>query len=97
MAEQFLTEQHAWTLAQNAQADSDSSDDLNSWVMLGQDGSIVPIPNERILHTSRSRVALDLSRPQQLQAAAEPFAVRSDSGTAYITNKRVSKLIMARF
>ncbi|KAK1767673.1 hypothetical protein QBC33DRAFT_577931 [Phialemonium atrogriseum] len=90
MADQFLAEQHAWTLAQNAQVQSDdSSDEENSWVMLGQDGNILPIPNERILHTSRSRVGLDLSTPRELQAAAEPFSIRSDNGIAYVTSKRV--------
>lgn len=91
MADQFLAEQHAWTLAQNAQVDSDdSSDEENSWVMLSQEGNIVPIPNERILHTSRSRVALELSTPRELQSAAEPFSIRSDNGIAYVTSKRVS-------
>jgi hypothetical protein len=88
MADQFLAEQHAWTLVQNSQVDSDSSDEANSWVMLGQDGNIVPIPNERILHTSRARVSLDLSKPRELPGA-EPFSLRSDSGIAYITSKRV--------
>ncbi|KAL1854081.1 hypothetical protein VTK73DRAFT_8803 [Phialemonium thermophilum] len=88
MTDQFLAEQHAWTLAQNAQADSDSSDEVNSWVMLGHDGSIVPIPNERILHTSRPRVALELSVPRGLQSD-EPFSLRCDSGVAYVTSRRV--------
>ncbi|OIW24874.1 hypothetical protein CONLIGDRAFT_73500 [Coniochaeta ligniaria NRRL 30616] len=92
MADQFLAEQHAWTLRQaQAQAEdteSDSSDEADSWVMLGQDGNIVPLQNERILHTSRPRVGLEMSVPRELQNA-EPFSIRSDSGTAYITNRRV--------
>jgi hypothetical protein len=57
--------------------------------MLSQDGNIVPLQNERILHTSRPRVGLDISVPRELPNA-EPFSVKSDSGTAYITNRRVS-------
>ncbi|KAH8904384.1 hypothetical protein BR93DRAFT_143216 [Coniochaeta sp. PMI_546] len=92
MADQFLAEQHAWTLRQaQAQAEdteSDLSDEADSWVMLGQDGNIVPLQNERILHTSRPRVGLDISVPRELPNA-EPFSIRSDSGTAYITSRRV--------
>ncbi|KAB5566574.1 hypothetical protein GE09DRAFT_1218829 [Coniochaeta sp. 2T2.1] len=92
MADQFLAEAHAWTLRQaQAQAEdteSDSSDEADSWVMLGQDGNIVPLQNERILHTSRPRVGLDVSVPRELPNA-EPFSIKSDSGIAYITNRRV--------
>lgn len=91
MADQFLAEQHAWTLrqAQEEEEDSDSTDEETSWVMLGQDGNIVPLQNERILHRTRSGVALELSTPREL-TNAEPFSVKSDSGKAYITNRRVS-------
>lgn len=98
MADQFLAEQHAWTLrqaqAQAEETESDSSDEADSWVMLSQDGNIVPLQNERILHTSRPRVGLDISAPRELRNA-EPFSVRSDSGTAYITNRRVSRSLPA--
>ncbi|KAK3333783.1 hypothetical protein B0T19DRAFT_355599 [Cercophora scortea] len=83
MADQFLAEQHTWTLARNAQ-----TNDKESWVMLTRDGEIVPIPGEKILLTSRTRVGLELSTPKELQVA-EPFHVKSDSGLAYITNERV--------
>jgi len=93
MADQFLAEQHAWTLRQvQAQAEdteSDSSDEADSWVMLGQDGNIVPLQNERILYTSRPRVGLDITVPRELSNAA-PFSIKSDSGTSYITSRRVS-------
>lgn len=59
-----------------------------NWVMLSQDGNIVPISNERILHTSRSRVALEISTPRELPNA-EPYSIKSDSGIAYITSRRV--------
>jgi hypothetical protein len=84
MADQFLAEQHSWTLIQNAQ-----SNDEDSWVMLTRDGEIVPIPGEKIHHTSRPRVSLELSTPRELQIA-EPFSLRCDNGIAYITNERVS-------
>ncbi len=84
MADQFLAEQHTWTLAQNA-----VSDEEDSWVMLTRDGEIVPIPGEKILYTSRPRVGLELSVPKELQIS-ESFSVKSDNGIAYITNERVS-------
>lgn len=84
MADQFLAEQHKWTLIQNSQ-----SDERDSWVMLTRDGEIVPIPGEKILHTSRPRVSLEISTPRELQVA-EPFSLKCDNGIAYITNERVS-------
>ncbi|KAK4134850.1 hypothetical protein BT67DRAFT_449162 [Trichocladium antarcticum] len=83
MADQFLAEQHSWTLIRNAQ-----SNDEDSWVMLTRDGEIVPIPGEKILHTSRPRVSLELSTPRELQVA-EPYSFKCDNGIAYITNQRV--------
>ncbi|KAK3937852.1 hypothetical protein QBC46DRAFT_266607 [Diplogelasinospora grovesii] len=83
MADQFLAEQHTWTLAQNAQ-----SNEEDSWVMLTRDGEIVPIAGEKILYTSRTRVGLELSTPRELRVP-EPFSLKSDSGIAYITNERV--------
>ncbi|KAK0709682.1 hypothetical protein B0T26DRAFT_743048 [Lasiosphaeria miniovina] len=83
MADQFLVERHSWTLAQNALANEE-----DSWVMLTRDGEIVPIPGEKILHTSRTRVGLEISTPRELQVT-EPFGVKSDSGIVYITNERV--------
>lgn len=59
-----------------------------NWVMLTRDGKIVPIPGEKILFTSRTRVALELSTPRELQVA-EPFSFKSPDGIAYITNERV--------
>jgi len=57
--------------------------------MLTRDGEIVPIPGEKILYTSRPRVALELLTPKELQVA-EPFSIKSSDGLAYITNERVS-------
>jgi hypothetical protein len=57
--------------------------------MLTRDGEIVPIPGEKILHTSRPRVSLEISTPRELQIA-EPFSLKCDNGIAYITNERVS-------
>ncbi|KAL2157044.1 hypothetical protein VTH06DRAFT_7526 [Thermothelomyces fergusii] len=83
MADQFLAEHHTWTLFRNSQ-----SDEVDSWVMLTRDGQIVPIPGEKILHTSRPRVSLDISTPRELQIA-DPFSLKCDNGIAYITNERV--------
>ncbi|KAK4103210.1 hypothetical protein N658DRAFT_403532, partial [Parathielavia hyrcaniae] len=83
MADQFLAEHHTWTLFQKSQ-----SDETDSWVMLTRDGKIVPIPGEKILHTSRPRVSLEVSTPKELQIA-DPFSLKCDNGIAYITNERV--------
>lgn len=94
MADMGLVEQHAWTLraAQAAVEPNvdERSNKINSWVMLREDGNIVPLQNERILHKSRPRVALDLTTPRELPNA-EQFAIKSSEGTAYITNRRVSR------
>jgi len=60
--------------------------------MLTRDGEIVPIPGEKILFTSRPRVALELSTPKELQTT-ETFSFKSGDGIAYITNERVSTQI----
>ncbi|KAL2266208.1 hypothetical protein VTJ83DRAFT_5560 [Remersonia thermophila] len=59
-----------------------------NWVMLTRDGEIVPIPGEKILHTSRPRVSIDISTPRELNTA-NPFSLKCDNGIAYITNQRV--------
>ncbi|KAL2144836.1 hypothetical protein VTI28DRAFT_8498 [Corynascus sepedonium] len=59
-----------------------------NWVMLTRDGQIVPIPDEKILHTSRPRVSLEVTTPRELQIA-DPFTLKCDNGIAYITNERV--------
>ncbi|KAK4453901.1 hypothetical protein QBC34DRAFT_393719 [Podospora aff. communis PSN243] len=83
MADGFLAEQSAWTIAQIAR-----TNDEDSWVMLTRDGKIVPIPGEKILYTSRTRVALEVTTPKELQVA-EPFSIKNGDGVAYITNERV--------
>ncbi|KAL1842913.1 hypothetical protein VTJ49DRAFT_3701 [Mycothermus thermophilus] len=83
MTDQFLAEQHTWILFRNSQ-----SDEADSWVMLTRDGEIVPIPGEKILHTSRPRVGIDISTPRELNIA-NPFSLKCDNGIAYITNERV--------
>lgn len=58
--------------------------------MLSRSGDIVRLPHEHILHTTGSRVSIDLTLPKSLQGrTAAPFALKSDNGTAYITNQRV--------
>ncbi len=85
-----------WNLAELAQSGQPArpeqfseADEEASWVMLSQDGGIIPMANERILYASKPRVGLDISTPQQLQVA-DPYAVKSANGMAYVTNQRVS-------
>lgn len=56
--------------------------------MLTRDGEIVPIPGEKILHTSRPRVSLEITTPKELNIA-NPYTLKVDNGIAYITNERV--------
>lgn len=84
MADTFLAEQSTWQMAQRIR-----TDDKDSWVMLTRDGKIVPIGDEKILYTSRTRVSLELSTPKELRVD-EPFGIKSSDGLVYITNERVS-------
>lgn len=63
-------------------------DDDDSWVMLTRDGEIVPIAGEKILHTTRPRVSLELTTPRELNIA-DPFSIKNEHGIVYITNERV--------
>ncbi|KAK0742430.1 hypothetical protein B0T21DRAFT_409241 [Apiosordaria backusii] len=81
--DQALAEQHQWTILRYSR-----SNDEDSWVMLTRDGEIVPIPGEKILHTSRPRVSLEVTTPKELNIA-NPYTLKVDNGIAYITNERV--------
>lgn len=60
--------------------------------MLSRSGDLVRLPDERIIHTTNSRVSLDVSVPKSLQGrTATPFMLKSDNGTTYITTQRVSR------
>ncbi|KAI0133592.1 hypothetical protein BJ170DRAFT_678534 [Xylariales sp. AK1849] len=88
-----LYQQHGGILAQNTGSGSDSdeehdSDLETSWVMLRGSGELEPLPGERILHKTRGRIAIDLSAPAPSRGLP-PFSLKSDRGTAYITNKRL--------
>ena len=85
-----------WNLAQLAHPGQPArpdymseADEEASWVMLGQNGNIVPMPNEKILYSSKPRVGLDISTPHHAPDS-EPYAVKSNNGRAYVTNQRVS-------
>ncbi|KAJ4293800.1 hypothetical protein N0V88_005311 [Collariella sp. IMI 366227] len=85
MSDQYMSELHAWILLQHSQ-----SNDRDSWVMLTRDGGIVPIENEKILHTSRARVGLDITTPRELQVSRAVYPeVQRWQG---IHHKRAGKL-----
>jgi len=81
----FYPEQHIVRPTAGPESDSDEE---TSWVMLNQEGEIVKLPNEKIFHKDRSRTSLELTPPKFLSTVAS-FSCKSDSGTVYITNKRV--------
>lgn len=95
MADRYLQEDHAFAIARNVHSETTrvnpEPDERTSWVMLSRSGSLVRLPDERIIHTTNARVSLDVSVPKSLQGrTATPFTLKSDNGTAYITNQRVS-------
>lgn len=59
-----------------------------NWVMLSRTGEIEPLPHESILFKTRGRVALGITAANQ-PADLAPLSIKSDSGTAYITNQRL--------
>lgn len=95
MADRYLQEDHAFAIARNAPSEATrlnpEPDERTSWVMLSRSGGLVRLPDERIIHTTNARVSLDVSVPKSLQGrTATPFTLKSDNGTTYITNQRVS-------
>ncbi|KAI2468343.1 hypothetical protein F4781DRAFT_398437 [Annulohypoxylon bovei var. microspora] len=59
-----------------------------NWVMLSRAGEIEPLPHETILHRTRGRITLSITAPNQ-PADIPPLNIKSESGTAYITNQRL--------
>ncbi|KAI0011495.1 hypothetical protein F4779DRAFT_572981 [Xylariaceae sp. FL0662B] len=60
-----------------------------NWVMLSRAGGIEPLPHESILHRTRGRIGLSITAPNQPPPGVEPLSIKSESGTAYITNQRL--------
>ncbi|PKS11487.1 hypothetical protein jhhlp_003251 [Lomentospora prolificans] len=94
MTDQYLQEQHTYAIARNAPPETAPvnpvPDERTSWVMLSRSGEIVRLPHEHILHSTGSRVSIDLTVPKSLQGRTPtPFSMKSDNGIAYITNQRV--------
>lgn len=65
---------------------------VNSWVMLNESG-FIKLGNERILQKLESRISCEIVVPQELRARCAAFYRKSDRGTLFLTNKRVSYLI----
>ncbi|CAJ2505313.1 Uu.00g127070.m01.CDS01 [Anthostomella pinea] len=84
-----LHDQHAsYILSQSTRDEEDETDLDASWVMLSRSGNIEPLPHESILHKTKGRIGLSLTAPNQ-PAGIPPLSIKSDSGTAYITNQRL--------
>ena len=62
-----------------------------SWVMLDDKKSLVPLPREKILFNSPPRTSLTLQTPNSYPGK-EPLSIQCSSGTAFITNQRVSSI-----
>ncbi|KAI1821323.1 hypothetical protein F4861DRAFT_542084 [Xylaria intraflava] len=89
-----LHEQHAsYILSQGSQHEEETNLDA-SWVMLSRSGEIEPLPHESILFKTRGRIALSITAPNQPPGVA-PLSIKSESGTAYITNQRLIYLPIA--
>ena len=66
-----------------------------SWVMTSDSGAFVPLPNERHVYTSPSRIALTLKTPSSYPGT-RPINVSSSTGIIYLTSQRVSVLLDPR-
>lgn len=64
----------------------------NSWVMLDDARTIVPLSRERILHTSPPRISLAIEPPNPYPGKS-PFSLNCNSGKAFLTNQRVRLLL----
>ncbi len=82
---------HDYLISSPAAVRRVNPDNADSWVMLNQ-GGFVKLGNERVLLKLDSRISCDLSVPQELKASSEPFHRKSDKGTLFLTNKRVSNM-----
>ncbi|KAI0541917.1 hypothetical protein GGR58DRAFT_365189 [Xylaria digitata] len=83
-----LHEQHASYILSQSSRDEEETNLDASWVMLSRSGEIEPLPHESMLFKTRGRVALSITAPNQPPGVA-PLAIKSESGTAYITNQRL--------
>ncbi|KAI1124242.1 hypothetical protein F5Y10DRAFT_269300 [Nemania abortiva] len=83
-----LHEQHASYILSQSSRDEEETNLDASWVMLSRTGEIEPLPHESILFKTRGRVALSITAPNQ-PAGVTPLSIKSESGTAYITNQRL--------
>ncbi|KAI0505513.1 hypothetical protein F5B22DRAFT_522671 [Xylaria bambusicola] len=83
-----LHEQHASYILSQSSRDEDETDLEASWVMLSRSGDIEPLPHESMLFKTRGRVALNITTPNN-PPGVTPFSIKSESGTAYITNQRL--------
>ncbi|KAI8626497.1 hypothetical protein F5Y19DRAFT_478613 [Xylariaceae sp. FL1651] len=83
-----LHDQHASYILSQSNRDEEETDLDASWVMLSRTGEIEPLPHESILHKTRGRIALSIITPNQ-PPGVPPFSIKSESGTAYITNQRL--------
>ncbi|KAI0450783.1 hypothetical protein F5B21DRAFT_517226 [Xylaria acuta] len=83
-----LHEQHASYILSQSSRDEEETNLDASWVMLSRSGEIEPLPHESMLFKTRGRVALSITSPNQ-PAGVTPLSIKSESGTAYITNQRL--------
>ncbi|KAI0477730.1 hypothetical protein GGR56DRAFT_423201 [Xylariaceae sp. FL0804] len=59
-----------------------------NWVMLSRSGDIEPLPHESILLRTRGRIGLSITAPNS-PPGVPPLSIKSENGTAYITNQRL--------
>jgi len=86
-----LTDQHAAILHQRSQdQEAELHADLTtSWVMLTRSGQFEPLPDETPQLKTRGRISLSITAEKQVPGS-QPWSLRCDDGTAYITSHRVS-------
>ncbi|KAI5866238.1 hypothetical protein GGS23DRAFT_376507 [Durotheca rogersii] len=84
-----LHDQHASYILSQSNRGEEDTDLEASWVMLSRAGEIEPLPHETILHRTRGRIALNITALNQPPPDTPPLNIKSESGTAYITNQRL--------
>ena len=80
---------HDYLISSLSSSQPINPNNVDSWVMLNE-GGFVKLGNERILQKLESRISCELSVPAQLRSSCAGFQRKSDKGTLFLTNKRVS-------
>ncbi|KAJ2893875.1 hypothetical protein MKZ38_008142 [Zalerion maritima] len=90
----YLSEQHSYQLGRESQAEEEEEEDglgladRTSWVMLGRQGEIEPLPDEELLLKGKGRISIEfITKGNRSGRASLP--PKCPDGKLYLTNQRV--------